>query len=141
MSDIERKFGLCDVCERELREVQATIQAHDCAGCGADIAAHEYVPADVHQAVVAALQEIAARPVVERNPDGVDQAAHTMQLIALEALVALGEATPSEVTRQDDDGREGHGHAEPLGCDVPPEGWWCSREKGHDGACAVRPTR
>jgi hypothetical protein len=23
-------------------------------------------------------------------------------------------------------------------CDVPPEGWWCSREKGHDGPCAAR---
>jgi hypothetical protein len=33
-----------------------------------------------------ALQEIAWRPAVERNPDGVDQAAHTMQMIAREAL-------------------------------------------------------
>lgn len=23
-------------------------------------------------------------------------------------------------------------------CTVPPEGWWCSREKGHDGPCAAR---
>lgn len=35
---------------------------------------------------VEALREIAARPTVERNPDGDDQAAHTMQLIAREAL-------------------------------------------------------
>lgn len=34
----------------------------------------------------AALREIATRPTVERNPDGDDQAAHTMQLIAREAL-------------------------------------------------------
>lgn len=33
-----------------------------------------------------ALKDIAHRPVVERNPDGDDQAAHTMQLIAREAL-------------------------------------------------------
>jgi hypothetical protein len=31
--------------------------------------------------------------------------------------------------------------AEPLvpnACDVPPEGWWCSREAGHEGPCAAR---
>lgn len=33
-----------------------------------------------------ALANIATRPTVERNPDGVDQAAWTMQLIAREAL-------------------------------------------------------
>lgn len=26
-------------------------------------------------------------------------------------------------------------------CDVPPEGWSCSREKGHDGPCAASPSR
>lgn len=25
------------------------------------------------------------------------------------------------------------------GCEVPPEGWWCSRTAGHDGPCAARP--
>jgi|SRR5579871_2792792 len=25
------------------------------------------------------------------------------------------------------------------GCRRPPEGWWCSREPGHDGPCAARP--
>lgn len=25
-------------------------------------------------------------------------------------------------------------------CVVPPPGWWCSREAGHDGPCAARPT-
>jgi hypothetical protein len=25
-------------------------------------------------------------------------------------------------------------------CTVPPEGWWCSREPGHEGPCAARPT-
>ena len=25
------------------------------------------------------------------------------------------------------------------GCTVPPEGWWCSREKGHEPPCAARP--
>lgn len=27
------------------------------------------------------------------------------------------------------------------GCEVPPPGWWCSREPGHDGPCAARPIR
>ena len=25
-----------------------------------------------------------------------------------------------------------------LGCQLPPPGWWCSREPGHDGPCAAR---
>ena len=25
-------------------------------------------------------------------------------------------------------------------CTVPPEGWYCSRHKGHEGPCAARPT-
>lgn len=25
------------------------------------------------------------------------------------------------------------------GCTVPPDGWWCSREKGHQPPCAARP--
>lgn len=25
-------------------------------------------------------------------------------------------------------------------CTVPPTGWWCSREAGHTGPCAARPT-
>jgi len=24
-------------------------------------------------------------------------------------------------------------------CDVPPEGWYCTRPKGHDGPCAAHP--
>lgn len=24
-------------------------------------------------------------------------------------------------------------------CEVPPKGWWCSREAGHEGPCAARP--
>ena len=39
-----------------------------------------------------ALREIAERPTCERNPDGVDQAAATMQLIAREALKGEDEA-------------------------------------------------
>lgn len=27
------------------------------------------------------------------------------------------------------------------GCTVPPAGWWCSREKGHEGPCAARPNK
>jgi hypothetical protein len=27
----------------------------------------------------------------------------------------------------------------PVHCTVPPNGWWCSREAGHDGPCAARP--
>lgn len=26
----------------------------------------------------------------------------------------------------------------PNGCTVPPEGWWCSRQAGHNGPCAAR---
>lgn len=26
-------------------------------------------------------------------------------------------------------------------CDRPPEGWWCSRGRNHDGPCAARPGR
>ena len=29
------------------------------------------------------------------------------------------------------------GAAAPVSCDVPPEGWYCTREKGHDGPCAA----
>jgi hypothetical protein len=25
-----------------------------------------------------------------------------------------------------------------LGCTMPPAGWWCSIEPGHDGPCAAR---
>lgn len=25
------------------------------------------------------------------------------------------------------------------GCNVPPTGWWCSREPNHEGPCAARP--
>lgn len=25
-----------------------------------------------------------------------------------------------------------------LGCDLPPEGWWCSRPPDHEGPCAAR---
>lgn len=25
-----------------------------------------------------------------------------------------------------------------MSCKVPPPGWWCSREEGHDGPCAAR---
>ncbi len=42
-----------------------------------------------------ALQEIATRPTVERNPDGDDQAAETMQLLARETLAAHGELRPA----------------------------------------------
>jgi hypothetical protein len=24
-------------------------------------------------------------------------------------------------------------------CQVPPPGWWCSRDPGHDGPCAAYP--
>jgi hypothetical protein len=27
------------------------------------------------------------------------------------------------------------------GCEVPPDGWWCSREPGHEGPCAARAGR
>jgi hypothetical protein len=47
-----------------------------------------------HKQAVAGLTEIANRPTSERNPDGDEQAAHTMQLIARETLEAL--ASPPE---------------------------------------------
>lgn len=43
-----------------------------------------------------ALEEIARRPTVERNPDGDDQAAHTMQLIARETLAASTDEASEE---------------------------------------------
>lgn len=29
----------------------------------------------------------------------------------------------------------------PITCHVPPPGWWCSRDGGHDGPCAAHPWR
>lgn len=26
-----------------------------------------------------------------------------------------------------------------VSCDLPPEGWYCTREKGHEGPCAAYP--
>jgi hypothetical protein len=50
----------------------------------------EVVPAAQLAGAVEALREIATRrPVVERNPDGDDQAAHAMQMVARAALAAL----------------------------------------------------
>lgn len=31
--------------------------------------------------------------------------------------------------------------AQPITCEVPPPGWWCSRDAGHDGPCAAHPWR
>ena len=28
-----------------------------------------------------------------------------------------------------------------ITCDVPPPGWWCSRDEGNDGPCAAHPWR
>jgi hypothetical protein len=28
---------------------------------------------------------------------------------------------------------------EPVGCTVPPAGWYCTRAAGHDGPCAALP--
>lgn len=44
-----------------------------------------------------ALSEIAEHPLVERNPDGVDQAAYSMRLIAQDALAPPepGDESPS----------------------------------------------
>lgn len=38
----------------------------------------------------------------------------------------------------------GHVHARaedvrPITCEVPPPGWWCSRDGGHAGPCAAHP--
>ena len=30
---------------------------------------------------------------------------------------------------------------EPESCTVPPEGWYCTRQKGHEGPCAAHPMR
>jgi hypothetical protein len=35
--------------------------------------------------------------------------------------------------------RSSAGETTPPACDVPPAGWTCSREAGHDGPCAARP--
>ncbi len=31
--------------------------------------------------------------------------------------------------------------AHDQGCQLPPPGWWCSREPGHEGPCAARPIK
>jgi hypothetical protein len=33
-----------------------------------------------------------------------------------------------------------YGLGEDQGCTVPPEGWYCTREPGHDGPCAALPS-
>jgi hypothetical protein len=50
-----------------------------------------------HEIAIEALRDIASRPTEERNPDGDDQAAWSMQAIAQGALRLLGEpAKPDE---------------------------------------------
>jgi hypothetical protein len=39
-----------------------------------------------------------------------------------------------------DNERRRHGLPPNLGCKLPPSGWWCSREPGHEGPCAARPS-
>jgi hypothetical protein len=76
----------CPHPETYLRRVNYTLaSAIECSRCGT-----EFVPTDTLRGTVdvykRALREIASRPTVERNPDGDDQAAWSMQLIAREAL-------------------------------------------------------
>jgi len=34
----------------------------------------------------------------------------------------------------------GHSASIPNACKIPPDGWWCSRQAGHEGPCAARET-
>lgn len=61
-----------------------------------DLAAEK---ARVHREV---LQQIAAMPTVQRNPDGDDQAAATMKLLAQEALDWPASAAPPTLKGEDD---------------------------------------
>lgn len=53
---------------------------------------------DEYGLAVWALGEIAKVSTPELNPDGVDQAAHSMRLVAVEALKELGETVPEQRT-------------------------------------------
>ena len=80
----------------DLREaVRVLLDAAQEAAGGADVVprtGYDFVSLQRDEAIAerdrlyAALMDIASRPCVERNPDGDDQAAHVMQLIAREAL-------------------------------------------------------
>lgn len=81
-------MGVLECCHPTiaLRSVNyALSSAVECSRCGT-----EFVPVDALRGTVdaykRALRDIASRPTVERNPNGDDQAAWTMQLIAREAL-------------------------------------------------------
>ncbi|UTI65627.1 hypothetical protein NBH00_05300 [Paraconexibacter antarcticus] len=67
----------------------------------------------------AALHDIATRPKVELNPDGVDQAAWTMALIAEVALAEPGRVQPlhmSQVLSWARDPDWTHRPSDPPGC-------------------------
>lgn len=82
------KHWYCDRCG----EFDGPKSGDDCDVCW-DAEVHSQVEYMVSAGEVErlreALHDIATRPTVERNPDGDDQAAWTMQLIAREALAGV----------------------------------------------------
>lgn len=60
---------------------------------------------------------------------------------ALEALAVKGSQGVRAGSRASHHAPAGHGHSAsiPDACNVPPEGWRCTRTPGHDGPCAAHP--
>lgn len=77
----------CIDCGRDLTYPAGAWPVGSCLTCG--LRAERDAAVARAERAEAALRDIADRPTVERNPDGVDQAAWTMQLIAREALEAV----------------------------------------------------
>ncbi len=44
-------------------------------------------------------------------------------------------ATADDIARRLDEAQA----PEPASCDLAPAGWYCTRQKGHDGPCAAHP--
>jgi hypothetical protein len=73
------------------------------------------------------LRRLLDKVLGERTPEGVDEKFWK---------------TRHEYKHQPFDDRYSHrGHLLWKGCRVPPDGWYCSREQGHDGPCTARPTK
>jgi hypothetical protein len=72
-------------------------------------------------------EAVALREAAQAFLDGADDGFISVD-VGLALRTALSQA-PAPVEQDED--------FEPP-CDVPPEGWWCSRKAGHEGPCAAR---
>jgi hypothetical protein len=97
--------------------------------------------ARVHREI---LQQIASMPTVQRNPDGVDQAAATMQLLAREALdwpASAADRVAEDESRADCDACKGTGHEAEPGPTGEPVSTGPCRECGGTGTRETTPDR